>query len=338
MKLLQRICNMNKVIHQQQSIPSDYESIFEERIVLICITPGRLPRSKNPRPINEYKRHDKLKRARNIYIEVFERLPHVFVPFILVVSPSSAWKTSGMWKGLQECKAAPLSDKIYNHMETIARNRDISQNAVYKRMKLLLFPQVLPKPITISESDECWTYNAAGVDKVRKFLNEGVYAAFDNSPKRIREKEENIWKTTHCVRMQFPRNNQQDAIVQLEIAFDCGIVQELFPSTWYKFISVHGPIPLQNHATGYLNLNEYDNACFTFRGATVSRISTILGSHIYEAIEESQLRKWEIDNFLMTTTDCITLHISRSQPHGCTMCLRVGSSHGVFMATRLYSF
>ncbi|PYI11731.1 hypothetical protein BO78DRAFT_403110 [Aspergillus sclerotiicarbonarius CBS 121057] len=338
MKTLQRICHVIEVLNQRQSIPSDYEPIFEERIILICSTPKRLPRKATPRPKTEYKAHDRLKTARKTYLEVLERFPSVFVPFILVVSPTSCqtWKADEMWRGLQGCKATLLSDKIYKYMECLAVDKGISQTAVYKRLKQLLFPQVHLKPRTIRETDECWAYNAADVDKIRKFLNEGIYRAFDKSPKRLREKEENLWQTTHCVQMRFPWNNQQDATMQLDIAFDCEIVRALFPSAWDKFISVHGPISLQDHAIAYPNSHQYDNACFTFRGATVSQVSTILGSHIYQAMDESQLRKWEIDNFLLTTTDCITLHINRSWPHGCTICLRVGSSHGVFMATRLY--
>ncbi|KAF7623890.1 hypothetical protein F9C07_2143945 [Aspergillus flavus] len=340
MKIPQRICQVVGVLDQRQSIPSEYEPIFEERIVLICNPLERLPRKATPRPKAEYKAHDLLKKARKIYLEVLERFPLVFVPFILAVSPASCqtWKASEMWRDLQGCKATPLSNNIYNYMERLAIDRGIHQTAVYKRIKQLLYPKAHPRPRTITETDECWTYNAASVDKVCKFLNERLYTTFDNSPKRLREKEENLWKTTHCIRMRFPWNNQQDAIVQLDMAFDCEIVQTLFPSAWDKFILVHGPIPLQDHAVGYPNSRQYDNASFTFHGAAVSRVSTILGSHIYQAIDESQLRKWETANFLVTTTDCITLHISRSQPHGCTLCLRVGSSHAVFMATRLYSF
>jgi hypothetical protein len=142
MKILQRFHDIIEVLDQQQSIPSDYEPIFEERLILICSTPGRLPRKETPRPKSEYKAHDQLKRARKIYLEVLERFPRLFVPFILVVSPRSCqtWKASAMWKDLKGCMGIPLGDKIYQHMECVARNRDISQTAVYKRMKLLLFP------------------------------------------------------------------------------------------------------------------------------------------------------------------------------------------------------
>jgi hypothetical protein len=81
-----------------------------------------------------------------------------------------------------------------------------------------------------------------------------------------------------------------------------------------------------------------DNACFTLQGASVSEIPGVLGPHVYRAIKESQLRQWETDNLLLKTTDCVSLDISRSQPYEGTMCLRVGFSLGVFMATQLYSF
>jgi hypothetical protein len=107
------------------------------------------------------------------------------------------------------------------------------------------------RPRTITKAEECWAYNAADVDKVRKFLNGEIYKAFDSSPQRMREKEDNLRKTTQCIRMSFPRYNQQDALVQLDMAFDHEIAKALFPSAWDKFISVHGPIPPQDHTARY---------------------------------------------------------------------------------------
>lgn len=143
MKIPQRICQVVGVLDQRQSIPSEYEPIFEERIVLICNPLERLPRKATPRPKAEYKAHDLLKKARKIYLEVLERFPLVFVPFILAVSPASCqtWKASEMWRDLQGCKATPLSNNIYNYMERLAIDRGIHQTAVYKRIKQLLYPK-----------------------------------------------------------------------------------------------------------------------------------------------------------------------------------------------------
>jgi hypothetical protein len=63
----------------------------------------------------------------------------------------------------------------------------------------------------------------------------------------------------------------------------------------------------------------------------------VLGPHIHQAIEESQLRKWEVNNFLVKTTDCIVIDISRGQPNNGVMRLSVGSSYSVYMASKIFS-
>jgi hypothetical protein len=80
-----------------------------------------------------------------------------------------------------------------------------------------------------------------------------------------------------------------------------------------------------------------DNGYFTLQGASISDISTIFGSQIYRAIEESQLRGWETSNLLLKTTDCVVLDISRTHPYAGVMCLRLGFALGVTLATQLYS-
>lgn len=96
------------------------------------------------------------------------------------------------------------------------------------------------KPRTISETDEGWLYNAADVFKSRKFFNEDLYKAIENSPRRSYEKESNLHKTTHCIRMSFSRFDQQDAIIRLDIGFDSRIIKALFPKAWEKFTSIYG--------------------------------------------------------------------------------------------------
>lgn len=94
--------------------------------------------------------------------------------------------------------------------------------------------------MTISETDDVWLYNAADVDKSRKFFNEKLYKAIENSPQRTHEKERKLLRTTQCIRMSFSRSNKQDAVIRLDIAFDSGIIKALFPKAWEHFVEIYG--------------------------------------------------------------------------------------------------
>jgi hypothetical protein len=140
-RILHRIETMIGLLNRRQSIPSEYESILEERLVLICKPPQRLNRKKEPRPKSEYRSHERLERARGIYMEVLESAPLIFVPFILVVSPNACrmWNASDIQELLRVRDAVRLGDGTRANLEEIARKRDINQTAVYKRLRGLLF-------------------------------------------------------------------------------------------------------------------------------------------------------------------------------------------------------
>ncbi|KAH2362714.1 hypothetical protein KXV98_004797, partial [Aspergillus fumigatus] len=301
---------MVKQLNRRQSMLGDYESTLEERLVLVCNPPKRLQRMKIPRRKSEYSSHDRLKRARKIYLEVLENFPLIFVPFILVVPPNACrtWKASEVQRHLKDCEGIHLSYETRANFDGIAKKRNIDQTAAYIRLRSLLFPTVsCSRPTTITEADDAWAYNAADMDTAVKFFSEAIYKAIESSPKRLREKENQFVKSTQCIQMRFPRHNQQDAIVRLDVGFDSEVVKALFPTAWERLSSVHGfrsPSQSTNRNIEQLEPHLYDNACFTLQGATVSEIPTVLGPHVYRAIKESQLRQWETDNFLLKTTDC----------------------------------
>lgn len=260
-KTLQSIQDMVEQLNRRQSMLGDYESTLEERLVLVCNPPKRLQRMKIPRRKSEYSSHDRLKRARKIYLEVLENFPLIFVPFILVVPPNACrtWKASEVQRHLKDCEGIHLSYETRANFDGIAKKRNIDQTAAYIRLRSLLFPTgycrtlrfglesaltlnlvSCSRPTTITEADDAWAYNAADMDTAVKFFSEAIYKAIESSPKRLREKENQFVKSTQCIQMRFPRHNQQDAIVRLDVGFDSEVVKALFPTAWERLSSVHG--------------------------------------------------------------------------------------------------
>jgi hypothetical protein len=47
--------------------------------------------------------------------------------------------------------------------------------------------------------------------------------------------------------MSFPRSDQQDAMIRLDIGLDSGIIKALFPKAWERFMSIYGVGPLSQH-------------------------------------------------------------------------------------------
>lgn len=340
-RISQRINAVIEDLNRWQSIPANYESILEERLFLVCKPPDRLKREKTRRPKIAYNLHARQKRARDVYLEVLTKFPLTFLPFLLVVSPGtcSHWKAGEVERNLKSCIPLQLNRRHEDCFENIAKSKKVTESVIYQKIKHLLFPS-LPclRPKTIADPKDAWLYDAADVYNSRSFFSEDLFKAIESSVRRSHEKESRLHKTTHCIRMSFSHSDQQDAMIRLDIGFNDEIVKALFPDAWIRFKSKYGTWVLsEQKSSEFSESHVYDNAYFTFQGAYVPNIQEVFGPHIHQAIEESQLRKWEVDSFMPNTTDCISLDIGRSQPYDGTMSLRVCSSHAIFMATKIYS-
>lgn len=145
MKILRRVNDMIEDLNRWQSIPTDYESILEERLSLVCKLPDRLKREKTPRPKTEYNSHARQRKARYIYLEVLAEFPLIFLPFILVVSPRSClnWKAGEVGTALEGCKGKQLNREFQASFDDIAGRKGFTQSVIYQKIKRLLFPSGL---------------------------------------------------------------------------------------------------------------------------------------------------------------------------------------------------
>ena len=80
-----------------------------------------------------------------------------------------------------------------------------------------------------------------------------------------------------------------------------------------------------------------NDACLTFKGASVRGTVSIFGPRIYYAIDKSQLREWEKDHQILDTTDCVTMMMLREPPYHCTIRLRIGFVAGIHIVNSLYA-
>lgn len=141
-RISQRINAVIEDLDRWQSIPANYESILEERLFLVCKPPDCLKREKTPRSKTEYNSHARQKRARDVYLEVLTKFPLTFLPFLLVVSPRSCsnWKTGEIERTLKSCIPLQLNRRHEDCFKNIAKSKNITESAIYQKIKHLLFP------------------------------------------------------------------------------------------------------------------------------------------------------------------------------------------------------
>ncbi|KAI2886035.1 hypothetical protein CBS63078_11066 [Aspergillus niger] len=277
-----------------------------------------------------------------VYWRVLEELPAIFLPFIIAVpliACSDALFQEVKYQ-LGEYEGTCLSVLLLADLNVVATKKGLSDTSRFKTIlhNLRALVSLPSKPDTVVRADSTWLFNAVDVDKARILFNETFFTFVEESPRRLREKEENMVQLTHCIQMSFARNNNQvDATMQLDVKFNSDLVQRLFPEAWSKFAVVHNDFQSVDSAGQFSGEQIFDNACFTFKGASVRDLPCVFGHQISQAIERSQLRKWEAENFLLQTTDCVSMDVSRAYPNASVLRLRIASSDGVLMASKLYS-
>ena len=224
-------------LNEHGTIPTIYQTTLEDRLVIACRPLGRLQRRTVARPQKEIKLLSKQRHATRVYLNILDMDPHVFLPFIIAVSPKA-------------CESFNLSDFHQRHskrdrlrlhlknetrlvLEGMAQREEIiSQSTHFKRLIELLFQPSFhtPKPITGAESDKHWRYDAADLNGIRIVFGGHISDRMESAPIRIGEKAKSqTIKTTECVRTRFP-HQIQDAIIWLDTGPAGEIAGILFPS------------------------------------------------------------------------------------------------------------
>lgn len=130
-------------LNRRQTIPSFHREALEERLVISCKPLGRQQRRKVRRTQQEIRSHYKQRKAQKVYLEVLDEDPHVFLPFILAISPKAceSFDISGFCQCHKKCKRIYLSNDAKTIFEDIAKRQKLDQSPHYKRLIEVLFPQ-----------------------------------------------------------------------------------------------------------------------------------------------------------------------------------------------------
>ena len=168
-----------------------------------------------------------------------------------------------------------------------------------------------------------FTYRAADMNAIRSIFSDRIYDAVESAPVRMQEKANLMLQTTEWVQTSFVQNDLKDGVFCLDIGRAGEFASILFP---------HLVLPLpEKHPDGHTK----DNSYFTFKGASILAIASLFSPKIREAIDASDLRAWERERYLLETTDCVMMTMSREEPHWGTVSVHIGYIAGFSILSEL---
>jgi hypothetical protein len=358
-----------KEINGRQTIPADDISTLGKRLAIVCRVPqtqqrrpNRVKRLKN----REYLVQSRERKVRNVYFEVLEKFPDIFLAFILTVSPKACrqFKVGDLFK--QHTKQPiSLCNEANLILWRIATEHGIEKSVRFQKLMSSLFK--LPSPD--AEGERSWSLALSDLAAIRTCLGDTICDAIQCSPKHNpKQVDIHHLKSTECIKTKVPYDADRDTIVYIDVGSALKLADMLFPAASERIASVlpkfspvvfqpdgpetaSGPAeqpssrvsemgtkPRNGTAMQFTNFDfSADFAYLTLRGACVSAIRLLFGTSVLEGIDESELRSWEKDQLLLDSTDCITMQVRRAQPEYGIIRLRIGFWAGVNLANELYT-
>ena len=223
------------------TVPVDDYEIIAERLVITCKrhTDHRRRRKggRGPRDLRSKYQESKAQKA---YSKVLEDDPHIFIPFIMDISPRicESFDVLKFCETHTERHEIRFDEETKTFLEQTARRKDIDESLPFKKLMRILFPPPTPRPITGAETQDHYAYYLAELTSIRNFFGDRIYEAVKSSSTRIKENDLNPERTTtESVWTKIPRADNEDAIVHLDVGGAFELASDLFPQARQKVSS-----------------------------------------------------------------------------------------------------
>ena len=213
-------------ISQQRDIPARLLDTLESQLVILCTTYRRQIRSDSSRARRDIKSRNRHKRAQALYVDILDEVPHLFLPVILVATPRACEKLkANEFRSIQTGdRHIELRQSVRETFEEIAGRNGLEGNPNYRKLIRTLFPPST-RPVTTAESGG-YEYLLPDIRNIRKMLGDRIFDFLLAAPMLTGESRHG----TGWVETFVPRNNFQDAIIQLRVGQANELAGFLFPA------------------------------------------------------------------------------------------------------------
>jgi hypothetical protein len=215
------------------NVPVEYYETIAERLFITCKhhTDHRRRKIGGRRPQELRSKYQESK-AQKAYSKVLEDDPHIFIPFIIDISPRicESFDVSKFCELHTERNEIRFGEETKTFLEQTAGRKGIDESLLFKKLMRFLFPLQTPRPITGAETQDHHAYCLAELTSIRNFFGDRIYEAVTTSSARIKESDLVPERTTtESVWTKIPRADNEDAIVHLHVGGALELASDLFP-------------------------------------------------------------------------------------------------------------
>lgn len=233
-------------IETTQNISEVDAPLLRERLVITCTAPEeKQQRRVNSLKNNEYLMLSRQRKARKVYLEVLKMDPHIFVAFVLTMSPKICSQfdrsPSDRLRFHQQHKGRKifLSNDANLLFWQIAIDHGIANTSSFCHLMRAIFQ--LDPPVTGAEIDGSGTHSLILCDlsAIRISFGDTICEAIECSPTHLSKRMEGRFsQTTQCIQTNVPYDGYQDTIIRLDVGSALTLAEDLFPLASQKIASI----------------------------------------------------------------------------------------------------
>jgi len=222
-------------LNEHGNFPSYRLTDLRDRLTIASKDPERQKRAEQPRQQKHLLAQSRRNRARRLYLEVLDKDPHAFLPFILGVSPRSCvtfdLKRFFEFQKNNPCRVTGLSAEAKASLEDIAKDYSFIESPHFKKLLDVVFRE--GGGVTQIEGSHTrqieYKYWQTSITQI-EILEDPIKAAFKASTQWKQEREIGL-TTTDCMIALIPRNKSEDISIVFSVGHKKGLelMNELQP-------------------------------------------------------------------------------------------------------------
>jgi hypothetical protein len=322
--------DIRKELTTHRTIPIYLHATLENRLVIAFKELVRQRRAEVPRKKKQILANNRENKAHKVYLRVLDEDCHVFLPFILAISPRACvtFNHDDFFLHHKDRRSRlDLSTETKELLEGIARRRGFAQNPQYRKW----IESISPKgPYEIQHR-----YSQISISRI-PVLGDHLFDAIQASTQWKQERNTG-GLTTDCLIALIPRSQNDDISITLLVGHERGL--ELINQLQPENVKMQRSIGMQTEKgkrgdpfilTYLLTAIDIEYECSRI---AISRI-LVLGDLLFDAVLASA--RWKQERKIGgLTTDCLTVLIPRSKTEDISIILSIGHERGLRLTNQL---
>ena len=207
-----KIITVCEELNKHGIIPSHRHTELEARLAIAFSSAGRRPRAQIALERKQILANTRKNKARKTYLTVLDRDPHIFLPFILAISPRGcSFDVEPVLLNIKARSPVQLNIEVKALLDDVAKTGEFIQNPHYDKLLKACFPQ----------GHINYRYSQTSISCLP--VLDGIISEAIKASVQWRHERKAGGLTTDCIIALIPRSQNQDISIIFSVGHNKGL-------------------------------------------------------------------------------------------------------------------